>query len=162
MDAEVVKIFVGRMKRRGKNAIQHRTQSYSMFWRGRGWNGIFWYFYGGDSRTSTPMGSQDFGKLITEQLKGPKVVQNRRVSNNGWRNGLCHYVFFCFSMIRMFPKIVVPQIIHFNRVFLHKPSILGAHLFLETSIRSPKVIGSCGTSLDKKRVHPVVKVVALL
>lgn len=22
-------------------AIQHRTQSYSMFWRGRGWNGVF-------------------------------------------------------------------------------------------------------------------------
>ena len=31
MDAEVVKIFCWRMKRRGKNAIQHRTQSYSMF-----------------------------------------------------------------------------------------------------------------------------------
>ena len=36
----------------------------------------------------------------------------------------------------MFPKIRVPQIIHFNRVFLYKPSILGIPLFLETPIYS--------------------------
>ncbi len=33
----------------------------------------------------------------------------------------------------VFPKIMVPQIIHFNRVFHYKPSILGVPLFLETS-----------------------------
>ena len=32
-------------------------------------------------------------------------------------------------IIWMFPKIVVPQIIHFNRVFHYKPSILGYHYF---------------------------------
>ena len=32
-------------------------------------------------------------------------------------------------IIWMFPKIVVPQIIHFNRVFHCKPSILGYHYF---------------------------------
>ena len=32
----------------------------------------------------------------------------------------------------MFPKIVDPQIIHLNRVFHYKPSILGVPLFLET------------------------------
>ena len=29
----------------------------------------------------------------------------------------------------MFPKIVVPAIIHFNRVFHYKPSVLGYHYF---------------------------------
>ena len=33
----------------------------------------------------------------------------------------------------LFPKIGVPQIIHFNRVFHYKPSIFGVPLFLETS-----------------------------
>ena len=33
----------------------------------------------------------------------------------------------------MFPKIVVPQILHFNRVFHYKPSILGYPYFWETS-----------------------------
>ena len=38
------------------------------------------------------------------------------------------FVFFC--MLKwMFPKIVVPQTIHFNRVFHYKPSIMGYHCF---------------------------------
>jgi len=36
--------------------------------------------------------------------------------------------------IWVFPKIGVPQIIHFSRVFHYKPSILGVPLFLETPI----------------------------
>ena len=32
----------------------------------------------------------------------------------------------------VFPKIGYPQIIHFNRVFHYKPSILGVSLFLDT------------------------------
>ena len=69
--------------------------------------------------------------------KGPKVVQNR---SNGWRNGLCHYgVFFCLSMIRMFPKIMVspnhPVLIGFSH---YKPSIWGpTPIFGNTQIRSP-------------------------
>ena len=42
----------------------------------------------------------------------------------------------------MFPKIGVPQIIHFNRVFHYKPSILGypdfwKHPILETCLQNP-------------------------
>ena len=36
--------------------------------------------------------------------------------------------------IWVFPKIVYPQIIHFNRGFHYKPPILGVPLFLETPI----------------------------
>ena len=40
--------------------------------------------------------------------------------------------FWCLDWLRlMFPKIVYPQIIHFNRAFHYKPSILGTP-FLET------------------------------
>ena len=36
---------------------------------------------------------------------------------------------FKTTIIWVFPKIGVPQIIHFNRVFHYKPSILGYHYF---------------------------------
>ena len=46
-------------------------------------------------------------------------------------------------VIWMFPKIVVPQIIHFNRVFHYKPSILGVSLFLETPIWKGSEVHIC-------------------
>ena len=47
-------------------------------------------------------------------------------------------MFFTVSMW-VFPKIMVPQIIHFNRVFHYKPSILGYPYFLETSMFFPSI-----------------------
>ena len=42
------------------------------------------------------------------------------------------------TSIWMFPKIVVPQIIHFNKVFHYKPSILGyPYFFGKTHILYP-------------------------
>ena len=46
----------------------------------------------------------------------------------GWQHGTRHHIYI---YIWMFPKIgrKTPQIIHFNRVFHYKPSILGYHYF---------------------------------
>ena len=43
--------------------------------------------------------------------------------------------------IWMFPKIMVPQIIHFNRVFHYKPSILGYPYFRKPPSKSTGGIG---------------------
>ena len=48
-----------------------------------------------------------------------------------------------WDMIWVFPKIMAPQIIHFNRVFHHKPSILGTPVFGNKGICVEFILDFC-------------------
>ena len=89
--------------------------------------------------------------LVSRSFSSPRHCSVPAVSFYDWflgsLNDHCNVLLFCFfkaipirqddttstlpifSNMWMFPKIVVPQIIHFNKVFHYQPSILGYPYF---------------------------------